>query len=51
LNDGLFYCSQEAETGWSITSMQEDLVHVLINGYCVEGMDHHLRWSDVNRQE
>ena len=50
LNDGLFYRSQEAETGWSKTSVQEDLVHVLTA--IVEGLDDHLQWLDANwRQE
>jgi hypothetical protein len=41
LNDGLFYCSREAETGWSKTCVPEDLVHVLTT--IVEGLDGHLQ--------
>jgi len=49
LNDGLFYRSREAETGWSKSSVQEDLVHVLTA--IVEGLDGHLQWPDVDRRQ
>jgi len=47
LNDGLFYRSREAETGWCKSSVQEDLVHVLTA--IVEGLDDHLQWPNANR--
>jgi hypothetical protein len=40
LNDDLFYQSQETETGWCKSPLQEDLVHVLMA--IVEGLDDHL---------
>jgi hypothetical protein len=48
LNDGLFYRSREVDTGYAKSSVQEDLVHVLLA--IVEGLDEHLRWPDDNRR-
>jgi len=50
LNDGLHYRSRECETGWGKSSLQEDLVHVLIA--IVEGLDDQLQWPDrIRRRE
>jgi hypothetical protein len=44
--NGLFYRSREADTGFSKSSIQEDLVHVL--EAIIEGLDEHLTWPDEN---
>jgi hypothetical protein len=44
LNDGLFYRSREADTGYAKSSVHEDLVHVL--QAIVEGLHEHLTWPD-----
>jgi hypothetical protein len=44
LNDGLFYRSREVDTGYAKSSVQEDLVHVLLA--IVEGLDE----PDENRR-
>ncbi len=48
LNDGLFYRSREADTGYSKSSIQEDLIDVL--QAIIEGLDEHLTWPDENRR-
>ncbi len=48
LNDGLFYKTREADTGYAKSSVHEDLVHVLLA--IVEGLDEHLTWPDDNRR-
>jgi hypothetical protein len=48
LNDGLFYRSREADTGYAKSSVFEDLVHVL--QAIVEGLHEHLTWPDENRR-
>jgi len=48
LNDGLHYRSRECETGWGKSSLQVDLVHVLIA--IVEGLDDQVQWPDHNRR-
>jgi hypothetical protein len=45
-NDGLFYRSREAETSYTKSSVQENLVHVL--PAIVDGLDEHLSWPDEN---
>jgi hypothetical protein len=40
LNDGLFYRSREADTGYAKSPIQEDLVQVL--QAIIEGQDEHL---------
>jgi hypothetical protein len=44
LNDGLFYRSREADTGYSKSSVHEDIVHVL--QAIIEGLYEHLTWPD-----
>jgi hypothetical protein len=48
LNDGNFHRSREAEAGWGKSSLQEDLVHVLIA--IVEGLDDQIQWPDENHR-
>jgi hypothetical protein len=48
LNDGLFYRAREADTGYSKSSIQEDLIHVL--QAIIEGLDEHLTWPDDNHR-
>ncbi len=46
LNDGLHYRSHECETGWGKSSLQEDLIPVLLA--IVEGLDNQIQWPDHN---
>jgi hypothetical protein len=48
LNDGNFHRSREAEAGWGKSSLQEDLVHVLIA--IVEGLEDEFQWPDENHR-
>jgi hypothetical protein len=44
LNDGNFHRTREADFGWSKTSLQRDLEHVL--RATVEGLDDELKWPN-----
>jgi hypothetical protein len=48
LSDGLFYRSRETDTGYSKSSVHEDIVHVL--QAIIEGLDEHLTWPDENHR-
>jgi hypothetical protein len=49
LNDGNFHRTQETETGWGKSSLQEDTVHVL--KAIVDGLDNEIQWPDGRRQQ
>jgi len=49
LNDGNFHRTREAEFGWSKTSLQRDLEHVL--HAIVEGLDDEMKWPDEERRQ
>ena len=48
LNDGNFHRTREADFGWSKTSLQRDLEHVL--RAIVEGLDDELQWPGADRR-
>jgi len=48
LSDGLHCHSHDCETGWGKSSLQEDLIHVLIA--IVEGLDDQIQWLDHNHR-
>jgi hypothetical protein len=50
LNDGNFHKTREAEAGRGKSSLQKDIVHVLIA--IVEGLENQVQWPDADcRQE
>lgn len=49
LNDGNFHRTREADFGWSKTSLQWDLEHVL--HAIVEGLDDELKWPNEQRRQ
>lgn len=48
LNTGKYFRSQEADTGWGKSSLQEDNIHVLIA--IMEGLEDQIAWPDHNRR-
>jgi hypothetical protein len=48
LNNGNFYKTREADTGWGKPSLQEDTVHVLCD--IVEGLDDEFQWLYAARR-
>jgi hypothetical protein len=49
LNDGNFHRTREGDFGWSKTSLQWDLEHVL--HAIVEGLDDELKWPNEQRRQ
>jgi hypothetical protein len=50
LNDGNFHRSREARAGWGNSTLQDDVIHVLM--VIVEGLDDQLVWPDkIRRRE
>ncbi len=49
LNDGNLCKTQEADTGWGESSLQEDTVHVL--WAIAEGLDDELQWPHAARRQ